>query len=192
MDRGSQPGLREPAPEGLRLVQSFVNTNDIEEGRDDLESPEDLRDWLLARRLIRPEVDVRHRDLARSLALREAIRGLAASNNGGTPEHEDVATLDRVAESGALRIRFSGDREARLEPLSPGVSGALARMVADVYRSMIDGTWTRLKACRRHDCRWLFYDRSRNRSGTWCSMTVCGNRVKTTTYRRRRGRAAPG
>jgi predicted RNA-binding Zn ribbon-like protein len=66
-------------------------------------------------------------------------------------------------------------------------------LFAAVAAAMADGSWSRLKACRRHACRWAFYDHSRNRSGTWCSMAVCGNRVKVADYRRRiRGRSRPG
>jgi predicted RNA-binding Zn ribbon-like protein len=50
---------------------------------------------------------------------------------------------------------------------------------------MSDGTWARVKACRAEDCRWAFYDFSRNRSGTWCDMAVCGNRAKVRAYRAR-------
>jgi predicted RNA-binding Zn ribbon-like protein len=42
--------------------------------------------------------------------------------------------------------------------------------VAIVVGAMQDGTWSRLKPCRNHGCRWLFYDHSTNRSGTWCTM----------------------
>lgn len=38
----------------------------------------------------------------------------------------------------------------------------------------------RLKICP--NCQWLFLDRSRNRSRTWCDMTVCGNRVKASRH----------
>lgn len=41
----------------------------------------------------------------------------------------------------------------------------------------------RLKICP--NCQWLFLDRSRNRSRTWCDMTVCGNRVKASRHYRR-------
>jgi len=61
---------------------------------------------------------------------------------------------------------------------------ALDRVVAIALGAMLDGSWGRLKACR--NCRWSFYDRSPNRSGTWCSMQLCGNRKKTRAYRRRK------
>lgn len=47
--------------------------------------------------------------------------------------------------------------------------------------------WSRVKVCARDTGRWAFYDASRNRSGTWCSMQVCGNREK---MRRRAQRSA--
>ncbi len=51
------------------------------------------------------------------------------------------------------------------------------------------GTWERLKSCPADDCRWAFYDRSRNRSAVWCNMAVCGNRAKVRSYRERHGGA---
>jgi predicted RNA-binding Zn ribbon-like protein len=43
-----------------------------------------------------------------------------------------------------------------------------------------------LKACQEHGCRWVFYDHSRNRSSTWCAITLCGTRAKMRAYRARR------
>lgn len=45
----------------------------------------------------------------------------------------------------------------------------------------------RLKICGH--CGWLFLDRSKNRSRTWCDMSVCGNRQKASRhYAARRNR----
>jgi predicted RNA-binding Zn ribbon-like protein len=76
----------------------------------------------------------------------------------------------RLEESGALRVQADGD--------------ALDAVAAVVLGAMLDGSWARLKACR--NCNWSFYDYSPNRSATWCSMQICGNRAKTRAYRRRR------
>ena len=58
-------------------------------------------------------------------------------------------------------------------------------MLAIVAASIADGTWERLKACAADDCHWAFYDHTRNRSGRWCSMAVCGNRAKVERFRER-------
>jgi predicted RNA-binding Zn ribbon-like protein len=114
--------------------------------------------------------------LSRALALRESLRSLALANNGGPTAPALEARL-------VVRI---GAEAAELVPAHHGVDGALAELVGIVYTAMADGTWPRLKACRRDVCGWLFYDRSRNRSAVWCQMAVCGNRTKTKAYRSRR------
>ena len=124
----AEPGDRAPAPGQLRLVQRFVNTNDLEGGPELIPDAAALREWL-------------------------ATAGL-------------------------------------LEPSAGGVDGALGRIVAAIHAGVADGTWERLKACERDVCRWAFYDHSKNRSGHWCSMAVCGQREKNRrAYRRRVARA---
>jgi predicted RNA-binding Zn ribbon-like protein len=41
----------------------------------------------------------------------------------------------------------------------------------------------RVKLCP--SCRWLFLDRSKNQSRTWCDMKVCGNRAKAQNHYKR-------
>src|ERR671917_17466 len=62
---------------------------------------------------------------------------------------------------------------------------ARGRMLAIVAHAQSEGTWDRLKSCPADNCRWAFYDRSRNRSAVWCNMAVCGNRAKVRSYRER-------
>ena len=78
---------------------------------------------------------------------------------------------------------------AHLQAEGDTVDAALGRLLVIVYRAMENDTWPRLKACREDTCRWTFYDHSKNRSGHWCSMEVCGSGHKARQYReRRRGR----
>jgi predicted RNA-binding Zn ribbon-like protein len=177
------PGNRAPAPEPLRLVQAFVNTRDIENDLDELTSPAALG---LALAEIGVPVDgtPTAEELERALAVREALRALTLANSGIPADAGRLATLDRAAEAARYTARFN-DRDARLLPRAPGVDGALGEILAVVHRSMADGTWSRLKGCPRDVCHWAFYDRSRNGSGKWCAISVCGNRTNTKTYRRR-------
>ena len=183
------PGRREPAPHPLRVVQAFVNTKDIENGVEELTSPEALAETLRrigvldgdAPRLAEP--DLRH-----ALEVREALRELLLANNGADVGAAALATLERAARSGHVGIRFApGDAELVAE--ARGVDGALGRILSVIPVAVANGTWARLKACPRDVCHWVFYDRSRNHSSTWCSMSVCGNRTKTRRYRARAANA---
>ncbi len=95
---------------------------------------------------------------------------------------DPYGVLRRAADAAKLTLDL---RTPELAPRSPGVDGAIGRVLAVAFTAMSGGTWSRLKACRNHGCRWAFYDYSRNRSASWCSMQLCGNRTKTRSYRRR-------
>jgi predicted RNA-binding Zn ribbon-like protein len=178
------------APGELRLVQDFVNTVDLEDAEDALATPAALAAWLAERGLLKPRARLSERDRERAVSVREALRELLGANNDGEVAAGAVDRLNRAAAAAPLRVGFDADGRARLAPAGAGLDGALGRLLAIVERAMADGTWSRLKACRADACRWAFYDRSRNRSASWCIMEVCGNRNKARAYRARQRSAA--
>lgn len=182
LDLGSKP-----APGDLRYVQGFVNTVDIESGRDKLATREGAAAWLAHHGLADADVRVGEGERARIVAFREALRALLHAHHGGAVDPAAVAVLDGELGGAPLHLRFDGAGRAALEPVKDGVDGALAQLATVVYRAMLEGAWERLKVCRNDACQWAFYDGSRNRSGAWCSMEVCGNRVKVRAHRERHG-----
>jgi predicted RNA-binding Zn ribbon-like protein len=184
----SEPGGREAAPEPLALVQAFANTV-AEEGHfrwEAIGDPDSLRSWLSSRGLLADGERVGEADVARAKEVRKALRSLLAANNGREADAAAIRALNLATERARLTVRFGADGRATLEPGAGGVDGALGRVLAAVHASMEEGIWGRLKSCANATCGWAFYDRSKNRSGRWCSMEVCGNRTKTRAYRRRR------
>jgi predicted RNA-binding Zn ribbon-like protein len=179
-----QPGGRAPAPGELALVQAFVNTNDREGGTDSLASPEPAQEWLRERGLLGADDELADSELPWLRAVREALRARALANNGLPADERSIGVLDQAA-ARTLAVRFGAGGPA-LEPIGSCTERAVGRLLAIVAEARQDGTWPRVKACRRDVCRWLFYDHSRNRASSWCSMAVCGNRTKTRAYRRRR------
>jgi predicted RNA-binding Zn ribbon-like protein len=174
------------APRPLYLVQRFVNSIDLENGEDELKTPEALRDWLAERGLIGPDEPAGAADLRRAVDVREGLRAVLMANNGMPANADKLERLQKAAARAGLRMRFSGDAGPRLEPEPGGVDGALARLLAIVAASVENGQWERLKACPRDPCFWAFYDRSKNRSGRWCRMEECGNIEKARAFRERR------
>ena len=183
---GQEPGGREPAPGRLRVVQSFVNTINLEAPEDWIETPQLLAGFLREQRLIGDDDQVHDEDLRRAVELREALRRLLLENNGEPHDPAAAAVVAHAARAAQLTVGVAPHGAAELVPDAGGVDGALGTVVAICAESMLDGSWRRLKACRRDVCHWAFYDHSRNRSGAWCAMSICGNRTKTRVYRRRR------
>ncbi|HEX8743030.1 MAG TPA: CGNR zinc finger domain-containing protein [Thermoleophilaceae bacterium] len=179
---------REPAPGELATLQQFVNTLDAEPGIELLETPADLRRWLTHRELVAPSTRIGGPELRRAIEMREAFRAVLHANNGGAVDRAAIDTLDAAARAAELTVRWDGDGNAELVPARSGLDGAFGRLLAIAYRARVDGSWQRLKACPEENCGWAFYDHSRNRSSTWCSMAVCGNRAKARAFRERRAR----
>ncbi|HVL33730.1 MAG TPA: CGNR zinc finger domain-containing protein, partial [Actinomycetota bacterium] len=171
------------------VVQGFVNSRDPERGVDAWHDADHLRDFLVESNLLDAGVDVTGVHLDRAKQIREALRALLLANAGEELTPADVEALSCV--SGRVCLGVDDGGRARLVADTDTVDGAFAGVMAIVMEAMADGTWDRLKACRRHSCLWAFYDRSKNKSGQWCSMKVCGNREKTREYRERR-RATTG
>ncbi len=188
MDDGQ---AKHAAPGDLELVREFLNTHDVEEGLDEIASPDQLGAWLAGRGLA-PGNGLSAADVERAVSMRESLRALTLANNGDPLDPQAIPNLNSIASGASLRVRFDAQGDTALEPVGEGSEAALGRMLAIVFGAMEDGTWGRLKACREDTCQWAFYDRSKNRSATWCSMAVCGNRAKARTYRERHRSDAQG
>jgi predicted RNA-binding Zn ribbon-like protein len=161
---------RSPAPGGLGLVQSLVNTLDLESGADSLDTAEG-----------RARFGLTGSGTAGARELRESLR-VALLAHAGHPPHRAVAPLgDLLASAPLLLTVTASDGSAALAPADAGP--LVSRVAAAVAESLVAGTWIRLKACEAVDCHWAYYDRSPAGRGRWCSMQVCGARAKMRRYR---------
>jgi predicted RNA-binding Zn ribbon-like protein len=165
----------------LGVVEQFLNTLDERTFRshgeqrvpsDELTSVDALSAWFAAHDLA-PAQELHPADLAAALALRG---GLRAALTGGPEVAETLADFP---------LRLAPDPAGRLRIVAASGVAGLDAIVETVATSVADGGWNRLKLCSAEDCRWAFYDTSRNGGGRWCSMGACGNRHKTRAYRRR-------
>jgi predicted RNA-binding Zn ribbon-like protein len=186
-----EPGGRQPAPGALRLVQEFLNSVDLEDGGDAFARPDGLAAWLAAHGLEAGPPAPGEAERRRAVALREALRAVVAAHGDGPADSGAAATLNRLAGASPLVVAFDAHGTPALRPAAPGIDGALGVVLAAVSAAEADGTWPRLKTCARDPCRWVFYDRSRNRSSRWCAMSVCGTREKMAAYRERERRSRP-
>jgi predicted RNA-binding Zn ribbon-like protein len=140
----------------VRLVLDFLNTTDNELG-----SEAGWLAWAGVRQL-------RNSNLFHARAVRDALRA-ALGDPGSNPA--ELAEPLQVSLVGGLPTLIGLD--------------AVGSVLASATRLTVLGEWDRFKICPADTCRWAFFDRSRNRSRTWCSMQVCGNREKARAWRER-------
>ncbi len=175
-----------PAPGDLEVLQRFLNLHEHVPG-DDLERPpstEVLRSFLVERGLLAEEERFTDADRETALGLVVALRALIRAKLGEPASDEEVAVIDAAAEAAGLHPHFAYERPM-LVPARGAVAGALGQLVAIAFLAQFDGTWDHLKECAGEDCRAVFFDRSKNHSGKWCSMESCGNRAKVRAWRER-------
>ena len=200
---GGLPGAiggPQAAPGLLRWMEELVNTRSIEAGSDEIATPDRLASWLRDCLLLPPGVPVTAQEHDRAVQIREGLRELMAANNASRTAADNarggrrprrgpgglaLANLARLARRLPLVLDLDGS-QPRLMPLSRGTADTvLASLLGAVAEAVASGTWDRLKICQNPDCRWAYYDHSRNRSRAWCSMTACGNRAKARAFRAR-------
>lgn len=180
-------GGDEGMPAGVARVRAFVNTREID-GTDQIEgfaSPADLAAWLTAQGLLPGGEILGEDDLREAIAVREALRELLEGNAGHGVDPVALRVLRDAAARAPVAVQFDPEDGASLAPVGGGLVATLGRLFADIATATADGSWARLKVCRNDECRWAYYDASRNRSGRWCSMAGCGNRMKGRAYRER-------
>jgi len=150
------------------LIVRFINTLDVEAGSDSLDTVDGWRSWLSAQGLDGCFGHEGPHDLEQVRELRDDLRALAGGERGGPAQQVGIQV--------ALTLDGQVELTART---GVGLIAAAAAKVA------IEGRLDRIKICPADDCRWAFYDTSRNHSRQWCSMEVCGNRAKARAHRER-------
>jgi predicted RNA-binding Zn ribbon-like protein len=167
----------------LDVANSVILRHDADARRDRFAVPEQLRAFPeAAMRLsaergefadLQPLPDDRRETF---LALREAIDRYFRARTLGTDHGLLLADLlERIAAT------------LRADPDVQSLDQATAR---SALRLVCEPDPDRMKICG--NCGWLFLDRSKNRSRSWCDMAVCGNRVKASRhYKRKKTETAP-
>jgi predicted RNA-binding Zn ribbon-like protein len=169
------------APGDLELVRRFCNTIDRDNGADRFATPDGFDEWLRGegRTPTRPS----RRDFARIVAFREAIHAITRANQEQLVTHAALADVaDKVTDVG-YRIRATPNGLQLVPEASTPTAVFLGELALICKRAGDDGTLRRLKSCAH--CQWTIYDASKNQSGRWCTMSICGARHNARAYRKR-------
>ena len=150
------------------LIVCFLNTLDVEDGTDAIDTLDGWAAWLSDQGLDGRFGTQDCGELERARELRGDLRALASGE-----QHAQGRQVD-------IQVALTVDGQVELS--APTAVGFLAAAAAKVA---IQERIGRVKICPADDCRWAFYDTSRNRSRQWCSMKVCGNRAKARAHRQR-------
>jgi predicted RNA-binding Zn ribbon-like protein len=167
--------VSDQAPGRLELVRLFENSADLENGPDQLEVPEGAAAWC-ARHGLPPVSDASGAERLRQF--REALREVLFANNGEADEAAAWERLRPFAEAARVGVVVDASSGLSLTGSGSNEEFVIGSLLAAVHDAIVDGTWSRLRACRKSTCRFAYYDHTKNGSRAWCSMATCGNQAK--------------
>jgi predicted RNA-binding Zn ribbon-like protein len=125
--------------------------------------------------------------LRKLLAFRERLRTVVLRLEAGSPVSDAfISEVNLLLEQhpSILALRRHGeklDRDAAFEPEEPDdVWAPIAMAVAELLSDVAPPRVRKCEACILH-----YYDTSKKGSRRWCSMNICGNKVKVAAYQQR-------
>jgi predicted RNA-binding Zn ribbon-like protein len=122
--------------------------------------------------------------------LRTVIRRTAERiASGKAVQAETVDTINHIlkARAGYAQIvRVNGRFERRFHTERSDPSCLLVPIAEAASDLLCSGDLSLVKKCRNAGCILYFYDTTKNRTRQWCSMGICGNRMKVAAHYKRR------
>lgn len=145
--------------------------------------------WLKAAGLLAPDFDAPGAGLAAAArSLRAAAGRLIDMTESREPGDFDVVNRILAAghpvrmlahDAGANVVLMERRRDDSVASLLEPVAAALARLLTQ-------GDLAQVRQCEAHDCTLRFLDITKSGRRRWCSMAVCGNRMKVAAFRARK------
>jgi predicted RNA-binding Zn ribbon-like protein len=182
-------------PDELAHLYDFANSLDVRRFThhgvqhaqgDELTGPRELAVWMSQRGLLAEGTKMTATLFDSALQLRAGIRAYLECDPAERREDtEAVQSLNKAMKSFPLVAEARGDGGMTLGASRRDALAGLSVVVAELYDGSIKGTLDRLKMCAAEECRRVFFDRSKPATRRWCMSTLCGNRIKTRTYRER-------
>lgn len=172
-----------------RLSLAFCNTVALPDAADRLGDEAGLAAW--ASRAGHPlDRQPDSTDFYSFSDLRKHLRAIFDDLAGGLNPAQ--ASLDKLAAMATppRLVWNSQSYRATAEPGGDAVDRLRQAIVADAVDLLTGTAQHRIKRCPAHDCRWFFFDTSRNGTRRWCAMADCGTRDKVQRYRYRDRTAA--
>jgi len=155
------------------FLLDLLNSTPIVDGlqQDELETAQSGRSWLRARGL--------HGSIAQWQAVRAARATLQAVVRG----QQRASSLTPLLDATSYRPSVSDNGvQWRLDAPTDRAAAARAVLTWDALRRTRPG---RLRPCENPECALFLIDHGRPNTARWCSMAVCGNRMKARRHYQR-------
>jgi predicted RNA-binding Zn ribbon-like protein len=182
-------------PDELANLYDFANSIDVRHfthhgvqhvQSDELGGPRELGAWMSQHGLLSTSARITPAMFETALQLRASVRDYLKCDPVERRKNKDaVRCLNTAMRLFPLVAEARSEDVMALRAARDDALAGLSSVVAELYDGSVRGTLDRLKMCAAEECRRVFFDRSKPATRRWCMSTLCGNRLKTRTYRER-------
>jgi predicted RNA-binding Zn ribbon-like protein len=182
-------------PNELANLYDFANSLDVRHFThhgvqhrqdDELSGPKEFAAWMAQRGLSSSGARITPVMFETALQLRSSVRSYLQCDPAQRRKNNDaVSALNRALRQFPLLAHAQTGHGMGLRSGRDDALAGLSLLVGELYDGSINGTLDRLKMCAAEECHRVFFDRSKPATRRWCMSTLCGNRIKTRTYRER-------
>jgi predicted RNA-binding Zn ribbon-like protein len=187
---------------GNHRCLDFINTKIVEKGHpvDLITNFADLVDWLTQAEILKasesreairrwngkPEAE---HTLEQAKALRTVLLNMVQRIVDQKPiEQSSIGEINKVLSTrigypGLVKVH--GGFETRFHVDSDQPSHLIASIAESASDLLCNADFSLIKKCENPACVLYFYDTTKNHARRWCSMNICGNRIKVAAHYRR-------
>ncbi len=171
----------------------FINTEYTQAGEriELFTTAEDVADWLRAARLpdVPPAVRSKERLLVAARDYRKCLHsGVERLVSSGDVPADTISATNRLLEGDRFSFRLQRGRggfqlQRHWNFASP--ADYIVPVALSFAELLATADLSRIRRCRNPECPLIFYDTSKSATRNWCSLDICGNKLRVAAFRKR-------
>jgi predicted RNA-binding Zn ribbon-like protein len=171
----------------------FINTEYTQAGEriELFRTAEDVADWLRAAGLpdVPPAVRSKEQLLVAARGYRKCLHsGVERLVSSGDVPGDTISATNRLLEGERFSLRLQRGR-GKFQLQRHWNFASPADYIVPVAQSFAEllGTadLSRIRRCKNPECPLIFYDTSKSATRSWCSLDLCGNKLRVAAFRKR-------
>lgn len=179
---------------GGHLALDLLNSVSIIGGQrvDVFQNDEDVLSWLIENNIENSALELTYKQdeiLITVRNLREMIRSLISARKAG--ESLQLDGINSYLKHGASYFQLQ-ETDGKLDVITHREVKSVHQLLAPIAEAAVDiltqVNFDLVRKCESADCVLWFYDRTKGHKRRWCSMAICGNRHKVSSFRMRQTR----
>ena len=170
----------------------FINTEYTQAGEriELFTTAEDVADWLRAARLpdVPPAARSKEQLLVAARDYRKSLHSGVERLVSGGVRADTISATNRLLEGDRFSFRLQRGRggfQLRRHWNFASPADYIVPVALSFAELLATADLSRIRRCKNPECPLIFYDTSKSATRNWCSLDICGNKLRVAAFRKR-------